>query len=223
MRTVKKMYTGFICCLILGICLPVFAESTVAVGQKAPDFSGTAVYEGGMQNISLDDYKGKWLVLFFYPMDFSGVCSSEIVAFSHQIDDFHQINAEVLGVSVDSHLSHLAWTKQLSDKADIGEITYPLLSDLTKKISEQYGVLLASGVASRAVFVIDPEKFIRHVSVNDIPIGHSIDEVLRVIKALQYFEEHGHGCPANWRPGDKAIILDPSKPREYFRATNQIL
>ncbi|MEW6536726.1 MAG: peroxiredoxin [Candidatus Auribacterota bacterium] len=219
----KRWCAGIICLLVLNCLPPVYAEQNATVGKPAPAFSGTAVYADGLQKLSLEDYKGKWLVLFFFPMAFSGVCLSEVAAFSQQIDDFHQIDAEVVGVSVDSHLSLLAWTKQMRGQTDAGEITYPLLSDISKSIASEYGVLLPSGIALRAVFVIDPDQCIRYMSINDIPIGHNIDDVVRTIKALQHFEKHGHGCPANWRPGDKAIILDPSKPREYFRAANQIL
>jgi alkyl hydroperoxide reductase subunit AhpC len=190
----------------------------VQVQKEAPGFSSQAVVNGEFKTVKLADYKGKYVVLFFYPLDFTFVCPTEIIAFSDRIADFKKRNAEVLGVSIDSRFSHLAWINTPRTKGGLGKLDYPLVEDLTKSIATDYGVLLPEGIALRGLFVIDKEGIVRHVTINDLPLGRSVDEVLRLIDALQHFEKHGEVCPANWKPGD--IALDPKKANEYFEKAN---
>ena len=191
------------------------------VGEKAPNFKGEAVVNGKFTNISLEDYKGKYLVLFFYPLDFTFVCPTEITAFSDKIEEFKKLNAEVIGTSVDSKFSHLAWKEVPRNKGGLGEIKYPLLSDITKEISRDYGVLIESGgVALRGVFIIDKEGILRIQMVNDLGIGRNVDEVIRLLQAVQYTQTHGEVCPANWHPGSDTIIPETEKSKEYFSKSN---
>jgi alkyl hydroperoxide reductase subunit AhpC len=188
------------------------------VQQKAPEFTAKAVVGHEFQDISLADYRGKCVVLFFYPLDFTFVCPTEIVAFSERIKEFEKRNAQVIGVSVDSPYTHLAWKKTPRKDGGLGEIHYPLVSDLNRSVSSSYGVLLEQeGIALRGLFVIDREGVIRHVTVNDLPLGRNIDEVLRLLDALQSYERHGEVCPANWRPGAATIKADPSEAKAYFQ------
>jgi alkyl hydroperoxide reductase subunit AhpC len=187
------------------------------VQKPAPPFTATAVVNEEFKSISLADYQGKYVVLFFYPLDFTFVCPTEIIAFSDRIKDFHDRNAEVIGVSVDSQYSHLAWIKTPRSEGGLGGLQYPLVADLTKKISSDYGVLLESGVALRGLFLIDKGGIIRHITINDLPIGRSVDETIRVLDALQFFEKHGEVCPANWKPGAATLKPDPKGSKEYFQ------
>jgi alkyl hydroperoxide reductase subunit AhpC len=188
------------------------------VQEKAPDFTAKAVVGHDFQDVSLSDYQGKCVVLFFYPLDFTFVCPTEIVAFSDRIKDFEKRNAQVIGVSVDSHYTHLAWKRTSRRDGGLGDIHYPIVSDLNKEICRSYGVLLEeAGIALRGLFVIDREGIIRHVTVNDLPLGRNIDEVLRVLDALQSYEQHGEVCPANWRPGAATMKADPIGARAYFQ------
>jgi peroxiredoxin (alkyl hydroperoxide reductase subunit C) len=176
------------------------------VTKEAPDFAAQAVMpDNSFAELKLSSYRGKYVVLFFYPMDFTFVCPSEIIAFNAALAKFQQRHAQVLGVSVDSHFTHLAWKETPRDKGGIGQIDYPLVSDLTKQISRDYGVLLDMGVALRGLFLIDKTGVVRHALINDLPIGRSVDEALRVLDALQFHEEHGDVCPANWHAGDEAM------------------
>ncbi|KAJ1984760.1 peroxiredoxin [Dimargaris verticillata] len=187
----------------------------VKVQEKAPHFSGEAVHKGEFKTITLDDYKGKYLVFFFYPLDFTFVCPTEIIAFSDRIKEFRDINCEVVAASVDSKFSHFAWTAQSRKEGGLGDIEFPILSDITKQVSRDYGVLLETeGVALRGLFVIDPHQNVRAVTVNDLPIGRSVDETLRVVKALQFTEKFGEVCPANWNEGEATI--DPKNATKYF-------
>ncbi len=192
---------------------------SVLVQQQAPDFEAQAVMEdGSFKQIKLSDYQGKYIVLFFWPLDFTFVCPTEIIAFSDRIEEFRKLNVQVLGCSVDSHYTHLAWRKVPRSQGGIGDIEYPLVSDLAKTISKSYDVLLPNGIALRGLFFIDRDGAVRHQLVNDLPLGRSIDEALRVVEAWQYFEEHGEVCPANWHPGQKTIKPDPEKSREFFES-----
>ena len=176
------------------------------VTHPAPDFTAKAVApDNSFTDLKLSSYRGKYVVLFFYPLDFTFVCPSEIIAFDKALSKFKQKNAEVIGVSVDSHYTHLAWKNTPRAQGGIGPIGYPLVADLTKKISEAYGVLLDGGVALRGLFLIDKEGVIRHALVNDLPLGRNVDEALRVLDALQFTEAHGEVCPANWREGQEAM------------------
>nr|ACO51633.1 Thioredoxin-dependent peroxide reductase, mitochondrial precursor [Aquarana catesbeiana] len=192
-----------------------------AVTQLAPQFKGTAVVNGEFKDFSLDDFKGKYLVLFFYPLDFTFVCPTEIVAFSDKANEFHDVNCEVVAVSVDSHFCHLAWTNTPRKSGGLGHMNIPLLSDLTKQISRDYGVLLENpGIALRGLFLIDPNGIVRHMSVNDLPVGRSVEETLRLVKAFQYVETHGEVCPANWTPHAPTIKPSPEGSKEYFNKVN---
>jgi len=197
-------------------------DDTVATVQKpAPTFSGDAVVNGEFQKVSLSDYTGKWLVLFFYPLDFTFVCPTEIVAFSDRVGEFKAINTEVVACSVDSKFSHLAWTKQARKDGGLGQMNIPLLADLNKQISADYGVLLEEGIALRGLFIIDPRGIVRQITINDLPVGRSVDETLRLVKAFQHNETHGEVCPAGWTPGAKTMKGDPKGSKAYFSAVNK--
>lgn len=192
---------------------------TAKVQHPAPAFKGTAVVNKDFKEIQLDDYKGKYLVLFFYPLDFTFVCPTEIIAFSDRIKEFKALDAEVVGVSVDSHFSHLAWINTDRKNGGLGKLEYPLLADLTKQISRDYGVLLEdAGISLRGLFIIDPNGVVRQITINDLPVGRSVDETLRLIKAFQFFEKHGEVCPANWDPEKNKDTIKPdvSGSKSYF-------
>ncbi|EKD41388.1 MAG: hypothetical protein ACD_73C00737G0002 [uncultured bacterium] len=186
------------------------------VQKSAPDFAADAVVGGDFKNIKLSDYKGKWVVLFFYPLDFTFVCPTEITAFSDRIQDFKKLGAEVLGCSVDSKFSHLAWTKVSRKEGGLGKIEYPLLGDITKKIAADYGVLLDAGIALRGLFIIDPDGKIAYEVVHDLGIGRNVDETLRVLEAIQTVKKTGEVCPANWKTGSKTMVPDTEKSKNYF-------
>jgi peroxiredoxin (alkyl hydroperoxide reductase subunit C) len=187
------------------------------VGRLAPEFALEGVLNGKFHTYRLSDYKEKWVILFFYPLDFTFVCPTEILAFSDRIGEFRKLNAEVLGASVDSRFSHLAWTEKPREEGGIKSLAYPLLEDLRKELAEAYGVLDEAGaVALRGLFLIDPEGIVQHATINNTPVGRSVDETLRVLQAFQYTREHGEVCPADWKPGTKAMKADWDKSKEYF-------
>ncbi|KAF5292480.1 hypothetical protein FQA39_LY14027 [Lamprigera yunnana] len=189
---------------------------------EAPYFKGTAVVNDSFKDISLTDYKDKYVVLVFYPLDFTFVCPTELIAFDEQYENFQKLNAEVIGISVDSHFTHLGWMNTKKSEGGLGKLRYPLLSDLNKVIAKDYNVLIEKdGIALRGLFIIDPKGIIRHMSINDLPIGRSVDETLRLIEAIQFVEKHGEVCPANWKRGDKTIKPDPEASKEYFVAANK--
>ena len=176
------------------------------VTKEAPDFTAQAVMpDGTFAEFRLSSFRGKYVVLFFYPLDFTFVCPSEIIAFDHALARFKEKNTEVIGVSVDSHFTHLAWKNTPREKGGIGNVQYPLVSDLTKEIARSYGVLLNESVALRGLFLIDKEGVIRHALINDLPLGRSVEEVVRMLDALQFTEKHGEVCPANWRDGEEGM------------------
>ncbi len=183
----------------------------------APDFCAQAVMpDGSFKEVKLSDYKGKYVVLFFYPLDFTFVCPTEIIAFSDRVKEFESRGAQVLGVSVDSHFSHLAWRNTPQTEGGIGDIQYPLVADLDKCISKCYGVLLEKpGIALRGLFVIDDKGKIRHITINDLPLGRNVDEALRLIDAVQYFEKNGEVCPANWKPGEEGMKPSNEGLKDY--------
>ncbi|KAA0199623.1 Thioredoxin peroxidase-like 4 [Hyalella azteca] len=194
---------------------------SVAVTQPAPAFKGQAVVDGQFKEISLTDYAGKYLVFFFYPLDFTFVCPTELIAFSNRMDEFKALNCEVVGVSTDSHFSHLAWINLPRKQGGLGGLKYPLLSDFNKSISRDYGVLLENdGVALRGLFLINPQGIVSHMSINDLPVGRSVDETLRLVKAFQFVDQHGEVCPANWQPDSPTIKPDPQSSLEYFGKVN---
>ncbi|XP_063703314.1 peroxiredoxin-2 [Culicoides brevitarsis] len=189
------------------------------VQKPAPAFKGQAVVNQEFKEIQLSDYKGKYLVLFFYPLDFTFVCPTEIIAFSDRIQEFKALGAEVVGVSVDSHFSHLAWVNTPRKEGGLGKMEYPLLADLTKNISRDYGVLLEdAGISLRGLFIIDPKGVVRQITINDLPVGRSVDETLRLIKAFKFTDEHGEVCPANWDPEKNKDTIKPSvkESKSYF-------
>ncbi len=179
---------------------------SVLVTKQAPDFTAQAVMpDNSMAEVTLSSYRGKYVVLFFYPLDFTFVCPSEILAFNREVKTFARKNTVLLGVSVDSQFSHFAWRQTPVNKGGIGEIGFPLVADLDKKIARAYDVLLNDAVALRGLFLIDTHGVVRHQVVNDLPIGRNVDEAIRTLDALQFTEEHGEVCPANWKEGDEAM------------------
>jgi peroxiredoxin (alkyl hydroperoxide reductase subunit C) len=190
----------------------------VLVQKEAPNFTAQALMpDGSFKDISLSDYRGKYVLLFFYPLDFTFVCPTEIIAFSEAASQFKALGVELLGCSVDSHYSHLAWTQTPRTHGGLGQICYPLIADLSKNIAREYDVLLpADGIALRGLFLIDQQGIVRHQVVNDLPLGRSVDEALRMVKALQFFEKNGEVCPANWHEGSRTIKADPKGSQEFF-------
>jgi peroxiredoxin (alkyl hydroperoxide reductase subunit C) len=191
----------------------------VLVGRNAPDFKATAVVNGDFKQVSLGDYRGKYVMLFFYPLDFTFVCPTEMHAFQEKLDQFKKLNCEVLGVSVDSHFSHLAWLNTKKEDGGIEGVKYPIVSDINKTIARDYDALVpdGGGVAFRAAFLIDKKGIVRHQTVNDLPLGRNIDEFLRLVEAVQFNEEHGEVCPANWKKGDKAMKPDQAGLKAFFK------
>jgi peroxiredoxin (alkyl hydroperoxide reductase subunit C) len=184
--------------------MEIFMSSLVT--KEAPGFTANAVMpDNSFKEISLADYRGKHVLLYFYPLDFTFVCPTEIIAFDKKLDEFRDRECEVIGVSVDSEYSHWAWKNTPLDKGGIGNVQYPLVADITKQISRDYGVLINDAVALRGLFLIDKEGVIRHAVINDLALGRSVDEALRMVDALQFFEKHGEVCPANWHKGDEAM------------------
>ncbi|CAN7117339.1 unnamed protein product [Brassica rapa subsp. narinosa] len=191
------------------------------VGNKAPDFEAEAVFDQEFIKVKLSEYIGKkYVILFFYPLDFTFVCPTEITAFSDRYAEFEKLNTEVLGVSVDSVFSHLAWVQTDRKSGGLGDLNYPLISDVTKSISKSFGVLIHDqGIALRGLFIIDKEGVIQHSTINNLGIGRSVDETMRTLQALQYIQENpDEVCPAGWKPGEKSMKPDPKLSKEYFSA-----
>lgn len=186
--------------LTLALCGTALAseQQFAKVGRPAPEFSLDAVVNGEFKKVALDDYRGKWVVLFFYPLDFTFICPTEITGFNNALDRFRKLNAEVLGASVDSKFSHLAWIK----RGDLGNLKFPLLSDFTKEAAWSYGILDETvGAAQRGLFIIDPQGTLQYMVVHNMDVGRSVDETLRVLEALQT----GELCPLGWKPGQKTL------------------
>jgi len=177
------------------------------VTQQAPDFTAQAVTPSNtFEELTLSSFRGKYVVLFFYPLDFTFVCPSEIIAFDSKLDEFTKRGCEVISVSVDSQFTHLAWKSTPRAGGGLGQVRFPMVADLDKSIARSYGVLLEKpGVALRGLFLIDKDGVVRHEVVNDLPLGRNVEEALRVLDALKFTEEHGEVCPANWRPGEDAM------------------
>jgi peroxiredoxin 2/4 len=190
------------------------------VGTTAPDFTATAVYDQEFKEVKLSNYRGQYVVLFFYPLDFTFVCPTEITAFSDRYGDFKSINTEVLGVSVDSQFSHLAWIQTDRKSGGVGDLEYPLVADLKKEISAAYNVLdPEAGVALRGLFIIDKDGIIQHATINNLAFGRSVDETLRTLQAIQHVQSNpDEVCPAGWQPGDVTMNPDPVKSKAYFAA-----
>ncbi|CAH1798256.1 unnamed protein product [Owenia fusiformis] len=195
--------------------------SKALISKPAPDWEGTAVVNGELKDLKLSDYKGKYLVFFFYPLDFTFVCPTEIIAFSDRVEEFRAINTEVVACSVDSQFTHLAWINTPRTQGGLGPMNIPLLSDLTHKISKDYGVLLEdAGHTLRGLFIIDDKGVLRQITMNDLPVGRSVDETLRLVQAFQYTDSHGEVCPAGWKPGQDTIIPNPADKLKYFNKKN---
>jgi len=192
--------------------------SKAFVTKPAPNFEATAVAPNGeFVTVKLSDYKGKYLVIFFYPLDFTFVCPTEITAFSDRVDEFRSIGCEVVCASVDSQFTHLAWTEKSRKEGGLGAMKIPMISDLTKQISKDYGILLEDeGVSLRGLFIIDGKGILRQSTVNDLPVGRSVDETLRLVQAFKFTDEHGEVCPAGWKPGAATMKPDPVGSKEYF-------
>ncbi|MBA8666916.1 peroxiredoxin [Holosporaceae bacterium 'Namur'] len=179
----------------------------VLVRKEAPNFTAQAVFpDNSIKELNLKEYlKGKYGVIFFYPLDFTFVCPSEILAFSSKAEEFEKRDAKVIGISIDSQFTHLAYRNTPTDKGGIGQVTFPLVSDLTHKIAADYDVLSDAGVALRGTFLIDKQGIVRHQIINDLPLGRNIEEAIRMVDALQYSEKYGEVCPANWKQGKEAM------------------
>lgn len=189
----------------------------VLVGKKAPAFKAKAVQKDKIVDLSLNDFSGKYVVLFFYPLDFTFVCPTELHAFQEKLADFEKRNAQVIGCSIDSHFCHAAWLNTPKAKGGIQGVTYPLLSDLHKTIAKDYDVLNEEvGVAYRGLFLIDRNGIVRHALINDLPLGRSVDEAIRLLDALIFHEQHGEVCPANWQKGAKAMKPTDQGLADYF-------
>lgn len=188
------------------------------VGKKAPEFKAKAVIKDQTCDLSLADYAGKYVVFFFYPLDFTYVCPTELHAFQEKIKEFEKRNAQVVGCSIDSAFSHAAWLNTPKTKGGIQGVTYPIVSDIHKTIARAFGVLKEDdGIAYRGLFVLDRNGIVRHLLVNDLPLGRSVDEVLRVLDALIFHEQNGEVCPANWKMGAKTMKPNEQGLAEYFR------
>ena len=192
---------------------------SVLVGKQAPDFTVPAVLADGqiVDAFSFSEAtRGKYAVVFFYPLDFTFVCPSELIAFDHRIDEFKSRGVEVVGVSIDSHFTHNAWRNTPVNQGGIGPVRYTLAADITHSICKDYDVESAIGVAFRGSFLIDKNGVVRHQVVNDLPLGRNVDEMLRMIDALQFHEEHGEVCPAGWNKGDSGMNASPAGVAEYL-------
>lgn len=188
----------------------------VLVGKKAPSFHAKGVFAGEIKDVNLDDYLGKYVVLFFYPLDFTFVCPTELHAFQDHLEEFKKLGAVVLGCSVDSHFSHKAWLETPKEKGGIQGIEYGIISDLGGKIAQEYDVLSDEDIAYRGLFLIDQKGIVRHQLVNDLPLGRSVTEALRMLEALQHVEKHGEVCPANWKKNDPALKASHEGVVKYF-------
>jgi len=197
--------------------------SKAFVTKPAPHFEASAVLSNGeFGDIKLSDFKGKYVVFFFYPLDFTFVCPTEIIAFSDRVDEFKAIGCEVICCSTDSTYSHLAWTEKSRKEGGLGKMNIPMVADTNHKISRDYGVLLEdAGIALRGLFIIDGKGILRQATVNDLPVGRSVDETLRLVQAFQFTDEHGEVCPAGWKPGASTMKADPIGSKEYFKKTAQ--
>ena len=192
---------------------------TAFVSQLAPDFKADAYVDGGFKEITLSQFKGKKVVLFFYPLDFTFVCPTEILAFADALDEFKKRDTVVLGASVDSKFTHHAWANTPREDGGIKGVNFPLISDLNKQIARDYGVLIESdGVALRGLFIINRDGILKHSTINHLDLGRNIEEVLRLLDAVDYTEEHGEVCPANWKKGAKAMKPSEEGLKEFVRA-----
>ena len=190
---------------------------SVLVAKEAPDFTAMAVMpDNSFEELTLSNYKGKYVVMFFYPLDFTFVCPSELIAFNHRLEEFKKRNVEVIGVSIDSHFSHLAWKNTAVNNGGIGNVQYPLVADISKEVTAAYDMTTGPGIALRGSFLIDKEGVVQHQVVNNLPLGRDIDEMLRMVDALQFTEEHGEVCPAGWKQGEAGMKGSTEGVAEYL-------
>lgn len=194
---------------------------SILVNKQAPDFTATAVMADGSfkEDFSLSDYKGQYVVLFFWPLDFTFVCPTEILAHHSRVPEFEKRNTQVIGVSIDSHFTHAAWRNTPVNAGGISQVQFPIVADLNKEITEAYGIKHDIGVALRGSFLIDKEGIVQHQVVNNLPLGRNVDEMIRMVDALQFFEENGEVCPAGWNKGDQGMKADAEGVSSYL-ATN---
>jgi alkyl hydroperoxide reductase subunit AhpC len=186
------------------------------IGSICPPFDVETMVRGEFSRATLENFRGAYLLVLFYPLDFTFVCPTELVAFGDRLAEFMALNTHVLAVSVDSKYANLAWWNTAREKGGVGGIGLPLAADVQRKMCHDFGVLHADGVAYRGLFLVDREGIIRHATINDLPIGRDVDEALRVVQALQFHEQNGEVCPAGWRPGDAGVIPHPSGSLDYF-------
>lgn len=203
---------------------PVLGHQLATVRQPAPKFTGMAYWNGKFKKISLEDFKDKWVVLFFYPLDNTFVCPTEIVAFNDNADKFENLNAQVISCSIDSHFSHREWANKPREEGGLKPMKIPMLADVSHAISARYGVRIndenddSTGISMRGTFIIDTKGVIRHMSINDLPVGRSVDEVIRTLKAFQFVEKHGEVCPAEWNEGKKTIpVAKEDKIKDFWK------
>jgi len=198
---------------------------SVLVTKEAPDFTAAAVLPDGSikENFKLSDLRGKYVVLFFYPLDFTFVCPTEIIAHDKRLDEFKKRKVEVVAVSIDSQFSHHAWRNTPVNKGGIGEVKFPMVADVNHEITRAYGVEHPASIALRASFLIDKDGNVRHQVVNDLPLGRNVDEMLRVVDALQFHEKHGEVCPAGWQKGDDGMKATADGVADYLSSHSEEL
>lgn len=197
------------------------SSSKAFVGKEAPAFSRMALTpEGDFKEVTLSQFRGKWVILFFYPLDFTFVCPTEIIAFSDRVEEFRSLGCEVLAASTDSHFSHFAWVQTPRKEGGLGPMKIPILSDKDHTLSRDYGVLIEdgpdAGVALRGLFLIDPKGVLRQITINDLPVGRNVDEALRLLQAFQFVEKHGEVCPAGWHAGSETMKPTAAGVRDYL-------
>ncbi|CAK9439234.1 uncharacterized protein LODBEIA_P34560 [Lodderomyces beijingensis] len=192
------------------------------IQQPAPSFKKTAVIDGVFEEVSLEQYKGKWVILAFFPMAWTFVCPTEIIAYSDAVKKFTDKDAVVLFASTDSEYTLLSWTQAARKDGGLGSLNIPLIADQNHSLSKDYGVLIPEeGIDLRGIFLIDPKGILRQITINDLPVGRSVEESLRLLEAFQFTEKYGEVCPANWQPGAETIKATPADSKEYFSKVNK--
>lgn len=196
-------------------------QCDVALGLEAPGFELEGVVDFTFQRVASADYKGKYLIVMFYPNDFTFVCPTELIAFSDRVEEFRKIDCEVLAISCDSKFVHVQWINTNRKAGGLGELKYPLLADCNGDVAKAYGVYNhPEGNAFRGLFILDRKQMIRQITINDMAVGRSVDETLRLVQAFQFVDEHGEVCPANWKPGKLSMKPDVKRAKEYFEKQN---
>lgn len=202
----------------------LYPDSELEIGSPAPDFAASAVVDGEIKEVKLSDYAGKYVILFWYPKDFTFVCPTEIIAFSDRAKEFEALDCQLIAASTDTPEVHLAWIRTPRKRGGLGYMQIPILADVTKEIAARYGVLKRdAGIALRGLYIINPQGVVEHATINNFPVGRNVDEALRTLQAIRYVAEHGEVCPAGWKPGDKTMIADPDKSLDYFESAEASL